>query len=50
MYISESHGYFYQVQTQMHVTNLKWCDSQELFVQRIWYNSVFMKEAFLILF
>ena len=26
MYLSESHGYFYQVQTQMHVTNLKWCD------------------------
>ena len=40
MCLSESHGYFYQVQTQMHVTNLKWCDfviwrSQELFVQRI---------------
>ena len=52
MHLSESHGCFYQVQTQKHVTNLKWCDfviwhSQEPFVQQIWYNSVFMKEAFL---
>ena len=50
MYLSESHGYYYQIQTQMHVTNLKWCDfviwhPQEVFVQRIWYDTTFMKAA-----
>ena len=50
MCLSESHKYFYQIQTQMHVTRLQWCDfvvwcPKEVFVQRIWYNTIFTKEA-----
>jgi len=26
MHLSKSHAYFYQVQTQMYVTETKWCD------------------------
>lgn len=49
--LSKSHMYFYQVQTQMHVTYLHWCDFcvwsplGEVFVQRIKYDKVFMDTA-----
>lgn len=51
IHLSKSHGYYYQIQTQMHVTTLKWCDFvvwsplQDPFVQRVWYDPVFMEEA-----
>jgi len=50
MYLSKSHSYFYQLQTQMHVTNPQWSDFVvwspcEIFVQRINYDSEFMKSA-----
>jgi len=50
MYLSESHSYFYQLQTQMHVTHLQWCDfgvwsPHDIFVQQIKYDPVFMKSA-----
>ena len=46
--LSKSHMYFYQVQTQMHVTGLQWCDFfmwsrvGDPFLQRIVYDSTFM--------
>ena len=46
--LSKSHMYFYQVQTQIHVTCLHWCDFcvwsplGEPFIQRIEYDKVFM--------
>ena len=49
--LSESHMYFYQMQTQMHVTRLHWCDFcvwsplGGVFVQRIKYDKVFMDTA-----
>ena len=49
--LSKSHMYFYQVQTQMHVTCLNWCDFcvwspvGEPFVQRIGYEKAFMDKA-----
>ena len=50
MHLSKSHSYYYQIQTQMHVTNLNWCDffvwcPKQIFVQQIGYDSVFMKNA-----
>ena len=51
--LSKFHSYFYQVQTQMHVTNCKWCDFVVWsplgapFIQRIEYEAVFMKGAIL---
>ena len=50
MCLSESHKYFYQIQTQMHVTRSQWCDfvvwcPKQVFVQRIWYNTTFTKEV-----
>jgi len=50
MRLSESHAYYYQIQTQMHVTNFKWCDfviwcPKQIFVHRIWYDSAFMKNT-----
>ena len=50
MCLSESHKYFYQVQTQMHVSQLPWCDfvvwcPREIFVQRVCYNATFMNEC-----
>ena len=51
MCLSKSHSYFYQLQTQMHVTSLQWCDFvvwsplHEPFVQRIKYDADFMKSA-----
>ena len=53
MPLSKTHSYFYQVQTQMHVTHLSWCDFvvwstiQDLFVERVYYDPVFMKAAVL---
>ena len=50
MCLSELHTYFYQIQTQMHVGIFKWSDfvvwsPKQVFVQRIWYNAVFMMKA-----
>ena len=51
MCLSKSHGYYYQVQTQMHVTHLQWCDFvvwspiQEPFVQRVQYDAPFVNTA-----
>ena len=51
MCLSKSHPYFYQVQTQTHVTHLQWCDFavwsslHQPFVQRIKYDVDFMKSA-----
>ena len=45
------HAYYYQVQTQMHVTQLFWCDFvvwsliQNVLVEWVVYNPVFMKSA-----
>ena len=42
--LSNSHAYYYQIQTQMHVAKLPWCDFVvwspvgDLFVQRVQYN------------
>ena len=53
IHLSKSHAYFYQIQTQMHVTKCKWCDFvvwsplSAPFVQRVKYDSVFMKGAIL---
>ena len=47
----KAHSYFYQVQTQMHVTKCKWCDFVVWsplgapFIQRIEYGSGFMSGA-----
>ena len=44
MFLSKQHGYFYQIQTQMHVICLQWCDfvvwspMQESFIQRVKYD------------
>ena len=49
MFLSKEHAFFYQIQTQMHVTKLHWCDFviwspvQEPFVQRVKYDFSFMK-------
>jgi len=51
IFLSKSHGYYYQVQTEMHVTNSKWCDFvvwsplDQPFIQRIHYDSEFMSNA-----
>ena len=50
---SKPHAYFYQVQTQMHATHLVWCDFvvwspiQDIFVERLYYDPIFMKAAVL---
>ena len=49
--LSKSHAYYYQIQTQMRVTHLHWCDFvvwspiQAVFVERVVYDPVFMKAA-----
>ena len=49
--LSKSHAYFFQIQTQMHVTGLKWCDffvwspMGEPFIQRIEYEPSFMDQV-----
>ena len=46
--LSNSHAYYYQIQTQMHVTKLPWCDFvvwspvDDLFVERVQYNKQFV--------
>lgn len=51
IHLSKLHPYFYQVQTQMYVRNLKWCDFvvwspvQDPFVEQIHYDASFMKKA-----
>ena len=49
--LCRSHMYYYQVQTQMQVTGLRWCDFfiwspvAEPFVERIAYDETFMDES-----
>ena len=49
--LSKSHGYHYQIQTQMHTTHFPWCDfvvwspTQEPFVQHVSYDAGFMTTA-----
>ena len=49
MFLSRSHAYFYQVQTEMHVTNCKCCDFvvwsplHQPFIQCVSYDPKFMK-------
>ena len=49
--LSKVHSYFYQIQTQMHVTKCRWCDFVvwsllgSPFIQRIQYDAAFMKGA-----
>lgn len=46
MFLSKTHSYFYQVQTQIHVTHLPWCDFvvwspiQDLSVECVYYDPV----------
>jgi len=52
MCLSESHKYFFQIQTQMHVSRLVWCDfvvwcPRQIFVQRIRYNAAFIGDCLL---
>ena len=49
--LSSSHSYCYQIQTQMYVTNLPWCDFvvwtpvEDPFVQHVYYCKSFMERA-----
>ena len=51
--LSKLHAYYFQVQTQMHVTSLQWCDffvwspMGEPFIQRIKYEPAFMDQVLL---
>ena len=51
MFLSESHTYFYQVQTEMHVTNSKWCDFvvwlplDQPSIQQVCYDPEFMSKT-----
>jgi len=51
MQLSTTHAYYYQVQTEMHVTRVQWCDFvvwspiDDTFVQRVYYNKSFMENA-----
>ena len=51
MELSSAHSYYYQIQTEMHVTRLLWCDFvvwspiENPFVQRVHYNKAFMEMA-----
>ena len=47
IFLSKSHTYFYHIQTEMHVTDSKWCDffvwaqKGQPFVQRVCYDPEF---------
>ena len=46
--LNEQHAYFYQIQCQLAVTNIRFCEfgvwtEQEMFVQRIYLDNVFIK-------
>ena len=47
--LSTTHAYYYQIQTEMHVIRLQWCDFvvwspiEDTFVQRVYYNKPFME-------
>ena len=51
MQLSSAHSYYYQIQTEMHVTRLPWCDFvvwspiEDPLVQRVYYNKDFMEMA-----
>ena len=49
--LKRSHQYFYQVQAQLYVTGLPWCDfvvwtpNKEIYVERIHYDQSFIEQA-----
>ena len=49
--VKTNHQYFYQVQTQLFVTRLQWCDfvlwasNEDVFVERILYDQQFIERA-----
>ena len=50
--LKRNHQYFYQIQTQLYVTRLLWCDfviwtPDEIFVEKIHYDQKFIEEAIL---
>jgi len=51
LHLKENHQYFYQVQAQLYVTRLPWCDfvvwtpNKEIHVERIYYNQSFIEQA-----
>ena len=53
MSLLTNHSYYYQIQTQMYVTELPWCDFvvwsdiEDIFVQHAYYNKPFMDEVIL---
>ena len=53
MFLPKHHAYYYQVQTQMYVTELQWCDFvvwspvPDIFVEWISYDAEFMNTALL---
>jgi len=49
-HLKENHQYFYQVQAQLYVTHLPWCDfvvwsPNEIYVERVLYNQGFIEKA-----
>ena len=51
LHLKRNHQYFYQVQTQLYVTRLQWCDfvvwapNKDIFVERIIYDQRFIEHA-----
>ena len=51
LHLKETHQYFYQVQAQLYITRLPWCDfvvwspNKEILVERIYYNQHFIMQA-----
>ena len=51
LHLKETHQYFYQVQAQLYVTRLPWCDfvvwspNDKIHVERIYYNKDFIMQA-----
>ena len=51
LHLKENHPYFYQVQAQLYVTRLPWCDfvvwspNKEIHVERFYYNKDFIMQA-----
>jgi len=52
MFLSRTHTYYYQVQSQMRVTRLPWCDFvvwspiQDVFIERVLYNPAFIHQQY----
>jgi len=51
MQLSSTHAYYYQIQTEMHVTRLPWCDfvvwspKEDIFLERVYYDKAFMDDT-----